>query len=246
MADGPDLSGSVDLPAVGKVKKSYVAIAGAAVAGIVGWAWWSRRASAAPAAPSEPVADPRTGSEGSGGGYVNPGGIEPDPPSGDGAPRTDQEWIARALEKVTWYEPGFLSSALAKYLDKKPVKPAEADLIREVWAHVGKPPSGSIPIIPEGTTATPPTGVVLGAPTNLRVLGSTRDSVTLAWNPADNAKSYTVHRGPAPYSNYGVGLLTVMSWKGLKPNTAYTFSVRSKGADGQEKSSSVITARTAK
>src|SRR3982751_5507662 len=37
------LQGDVTVPVVGRTKKAYVAIAGAAVAGLVGYAYWRRR-----------------------------------------------------------------------------------------------------------------------------------------------------------------------------------------------------------
>lgn len=156
------LEGTTELPGVGKVKKGYVVAGGALVVGIVGYAWWARSRSSEEAAPDF-YADTRTGSELPGDGYTNPGGIDTggDQDDGERAPRTDEEWAARVLEKLTWYEPGYVSGIIARYLANQIVTATEANVIREAWAQVGKPPGGQqIRTSPTGPTTpvtpTPP------------------------------------------------------------------------------------------
>lgn len=151
------LDGSISVGGA-QVQKKHIAVAGAAAAGVVGYAWWKRRASA-PAGDESPdyYADLRTGSDVPSDAYVNPGGGGASSPAGDDdpAPNSDPEWARRAVEMLTWYEPGHVSAVLGKYLARQPLTTEEAQLVREVWAQLGPPPSGQIAIIPAGSNATP-------------------------------------------------------------------------------------------
>lgn len=164
MSDAMNLSGSVDVPGIGKMPKGTIAVIGAGAAGIVAWAWWNRSRSAEAEEPSEGeyYADLRTGSAGSNGGYENPGGIDmaDDDDDGERAPRNNQEWSARVLEKLDWYERAYVSRIISAYLSRLEVTQEEADVIREAWAQVGRPPDGDIPIRIKGEPATPVPPVV--------------------------------------------------------------------------------------
>lgn len=133
----------VNVPAVGKVKQSYVLIGGGLVAGLVGVAWW-KRAHAPTASVTDPYADTRTGSNLPVDTAPNSGHITPTGPSSTGwqAPATDPEWAQQVVSTLSWYEQGYVSATVGKYLAGQLLTPDEATLIREAWAQVGKPPGG--------------------------------------------------------------------------------------------------------
>lgn len=242
---------TVDVPVVGKVKPAYVYAGLAAVGGVVIYAYWSRRKSDQAASAPDYYADLRTGSETPNDDFVNPAPNNSGNPGseGTGAPRTDEEWARRTVERLSWYEQGYVSQVTGKYLARQPVTPDEATLIREAWAQVGRPP-GNQPIIPVTgapgpTPPTPPTPPVPSAPLKIVAVRTTRTSVFLTWDPVPGATSYVVSQGPAPYKKFNAGARTGMDWLHLKPGSVYTFSVEAFTTTGSKRSN-VVTAHTQK
>jgi hypothetical protein len=162
------LEGTTTLPVVGTTKRSYVAVGVALVAGIAGWAWYKRvNGSDTSGDPASYYADTRTGSEVPNDAYVNPA-PNADGQSGTGiggdsvfhAPNTDPEWAQATVDKLSWYEPGYVSATVGKYLARQPLTADEQTLIREAWAQLGHPP-GNQPILASATgtgtgTSNPP------------------------------------------------------------------------------------------
>lgn len=236
MSDGGlDLSGSVDLPLIGKQPKSNVALGLAVVGGVLVYAWWKYRSGAGGGsedpAESDYYADLRTGSAGKDGGYVNPGGIEVDEPGEDGdkAPRTNQEWAARVMDKLTWYEQGYVSSTISKYLDRQRISKEAAAVVREAWAQVGRPPEGDIPILLETTPVTPlppkpPSRPVIvpKAPTGLKATKIERTSVTLDWAVMPQVAGYQAYVNGQQFGRSVIG--SDYRITGLKPGRKYTLS----------------------
>jgi hypothetical protein len=140
--------GTVDLPVIGQVPKVAVAVGGAVVVTIVGVAWW-RRQQAGTAVEYAP--DLTTGSDTGSDAYRNPAPSYSDGSAASTAPKTDQEWSARVLEKMTWLEPGYLGTILGKYLSGQALTLTEAEVVRSAWAIVGKPPGGQIIILKTDT-----------------------------------------------------------------------------------------------
>jgi hypothetical protein len=244
------VSTEVDVPAVGKVKKQYAIAGVVAVAGIVGFAWYRRSRTPADPAASDPYADTRTGSELPTDKYTNPApNGSGDSGSGWKAPTTDVEWAQAVVEKLSWYENGFVSATVGKYLARQVLTTDEQTLIREAWAQVGHPP-GNQPIVTQTTTPPPPpvTGAELGAAPVVKAIQAKRTSVVFGWTPVANATAYKATRGPGPpYAQFSLpDLRTSMEWMGLKPNTSYSFSVYAFGSAGQSKKSNVIHVRTNK
>jgi hypothetical protein len=194
----------VDVPAVGRVDQKWVIVGGTAVAVIVGVAWWRHRQAAASAVP---VVDPATGTDSTDPTYHNPNPVT----SGAGSdaqlpPANDQEWTARVMASLSWFEPGYLGNILGKYLGRQPLSLEEAAVVRVAWATDGKPPSNT-PIVLStdtstpggGTTTPPPPEGKLSAPTGLyggsgmfnRVNGKlVNNYIDWGWQPVDGADHY--------------------------------------------------------
>lgn len=247
------LEGTTDVPVVGKVKKQYVIAAGALVAGIVGYAWWKRRAGAT--APADAVdgglyADTRTGSELPTDTYTNPA-PNADGQSGTGiggdsvwhAPSTDQEWAQQALERLSWYEPGYTSAVVGKYLARQPTTPEEQTLIREAWAQIGHPP-GNQPLI----TSSTPAAATMVAPTGLHVYGIGRDWVQVDWNDVNGAKAYDVAAiGPKLGGHKATVATSSATVPILAAGTTYTIAVKAiSKADGSMGPAANVTVTTKK
>ncbi len=86
----------------------------------------------------------------------------------------------------------------------------------------------------------PETPSAPAAPEGLTVRGTTETSVTVQWNPAEGATSYEwkVALGSETAASGSVTKRNVTA-EGLKPGTAYTFSVRSMGAGTSSDFSSI-------
>lgn len=143
----------VELPGIGRVNRQWVVAGGAVVITIVGVAWWRSRSSGQ----VEVVPDSTTGSDTGSNEYSNPNPVYSD--SGTSAllaPTTDAEWAQRVTDKLTWFEPGYLSAILGKYLARQTLTTAEAEVVRTAWAYLGHPP-GNQQILPVTTASTPGT-----------------------------------------------------------------------------------------
>lgn len=220
------LEGTVDIPAVGKTKKTYLAVGVALVAGIVGFAYYRRMQGASAAAdPNSFYADTRTGSDLPTDQYVNP-----DPTAGDltgsagwKAPTTDQEWAQQAIDKLSWYENGYTSATVGKYLARQPLTADEQTLIREAWAQIGHPP-GNQPIIP-ATTGTPAVG---GAAANdikivdLRMTGNAQTRISMDWGVIGRPDLYRVFVNGVKKAEVSSSQTTI---GGLSKGTKYTVGV---------------------
>jgi hypothetical protein len=145
---------TVTVPAVGKVKKEYVWAGVAVIGGVFVFALWKRR-TAATEEVTDFYADTRTGSDLPTDEYTSPGSIDTDDEGGFQGPKTDVEWAQRVTETLTWYEPGYTSRVVGKYLAGEPLDFEEQTLIREAWAQVGKPP-GNQRIVTPTTPPVPP------------------------------------------------------------------------------------------
>lgn len=229
------LEGTTTLPVVGTTKKSYVAVGVVLVAGIVGWAYYRRTVGAAAAADGADgglYADTRTGSELPTDQYTNPApgaSGAGDDSSAWSAPKTDPEWAQRAIDALSWYEPGFVSATVGKYLARQPLTTSdEQSVIREAWAQIGRPP-GNQPIITAPTSGpgtTVPSGTHAGALdikiVQLHVVGTTRTSVTLDWSTVGRPDFYRIYVNGVQKVSRAISAGTV---GGLKAGTAYSFGI---------------------
>lgn len=152
------MSTTVNVPAVGAVKKRYLYIGAGVVVVIVGFAYYARSRGGSGGV----VVDPATGSTGSGG-YVNPvpdgpeSGVEVEQPA---IIDTNAEWGTAAITALTsvQYEPGFAAAAIGKYLAGVALTKDEATAVQVAWAMLGKPPVNPPNIILVTTGPVPGTG----------------------------------------------------------------------------------------
>lgn len=233
---------TVTLPGIGAVDQKYVYAGGAVVAGIVGYAWWRRSQEPPPASWADvDPADLIPSTE-----HVSPGGGSNLPPStGDGRPliTTNDQWAAAATDRLSsiGYTPQFVAEALGAFLARQDLSALQAAAVLAAKAQLGEPPvGGPWPVKVKGPSGgdggehTP-----LGAVTNLRATGSTRNTITLAWNAVPGATNYVVRVGgqggqpknwPAGWDSTTGTTYTV---SGLPyPGTAYWISVNAeRGTD---------------
>lgn len=167
------MAATIELPAVGPVKREVVVV-GAAGVGLVGIIWWRRARESAAAEPlaEEPTAEAGDYAAGVDA-YANPAGgstvvggsavteIDPD----DMPPTSNPQWATRAVGKLSdvGWDPMLTTKALAKYLTRTHLgSSAEVEIVRAAVAMVGPPPVGEFSILmpvtpakPSGSTTTP-------------------------------------------------------------------------------------------
>lgn len=130
---------TIDVPAVGKVNKTYVYVGLAGAAGIVGYAWWTR--SRRPATPTWDVDSvgeteyraPQGGGTNSSYTGEKPAGIN-----------SNTQWATAAVEYLQQggTEFGLASVAVGKFLLRQPLSPNEENAIKAVIGPLGEPPEG--------------------------------------------------------------------------------------------------------
>lgn len=157
--------GTVKLPVVGRIRKTWVMVGAAVAVGIVGYAWWARARGAdalgdAADVAEEPMGEIPAGTSTTPGLAQNyePATVDPD----DLPPTTNDEWSRRAvayLRDELYYNPATAAAALGKYLARQPLVPAEQDIVRTALGVLGKPPVGEYSVIPvpKPPTTPPPT-----------------------------------------------------------------------------------------
>lgn len=216
---------TVDVPAVGRVKKQYVYVSGALIIGVVGYAYWARSNSApvdVPAYTEGDVTDQGVTdtSGGAAGASANSGGASHDNST---TPDTDAEWVQQANEALGGaFDSAALATALGKYITHQPMSSAEADMVRAAIGMVGYPPGGRYPI----DTATGSNPSTLAAPTNLRVQAHDSGSITIGFDPVAGAEYYRAYRSGASTNvgstDAGNHFIRIT---GLEPNKEYSFQI---------------------
>lgn len=144
-------SGTVNVPGLGSMKRNHVLILVAVAVGVVGYAYWQRGRNA------EPVyldpAELNYGDDLPAGASTTPGIVEYNNTEDDdptyGAPRTNNEWSSRAIERLSYlnYDGQMVATAIGKYLARQQLSQAEADVIRTIHGLIGRPPEGDYPIL---------------------------------------------------------------------------------------------------
>ncbi|TDC20620.1 hypothetical protein E1265_21355 [Streptomyces sp. 8K308] len=149
---------TMDIPGIGNVPRTYVYVGGAVVVGIVGYAWFTRE----PEIPVEYPVDEGDIGDGDDS-YENPapgGSTVPSEPTDPELlpPTTNADWFRRAvayLESIG-YEASTVSAALGRYLDRRQLTSAQADIVRQAIGAIGPVPVGTYFILVQGTTPTTP------------------------------------------------------------------------------------------
>ena len=231
----------VNIPKVGKTKKSWVWAAMAVAGGFVVWKWYtaSKSADSEVSYTTDYVSEPLpTGGAGAAGGSGNVqyAGSTTDNTSDD-VIDTNAEWTNRAAELLSnaGYDPATVYSALGDYLAQAPLTSSEQTIVRAALAAVGNPPTGGPYVIKEQVGE-----VTLTAPAGLKATTTTFNSVTLSWSSVTGAGGYYVYRSGMTSNPIQVSGTTA-TIVGLEPNTTYTFQVAAYTTTGKAgpKSSSV-------
>jgi hypothetical protein len=178
-----------------QLNRKTVYIAGAAAVGIVGYAWWTRK----PIVPDEVVTEDELDAIGDE--RIPTTGVPYDPNTG--APSsgivTNAEWTQFATDRMLslGYDPLAVSDALGKFLDRKPLSAAEANLARAAMGQAGEPPVGRPWTVIQETV---PASVGMGAPAGFKAMligwRSSTPIYRLSWGPVQGAKDYhLIHVG---------------------------------------------------
>lgn len=219
-----------------KFPKTGVYVAGAVTVGIVGYAWFTRGRAVAEEEPVEELPEPVEPPTDEPGFTVTGGG----PPPG-----TNADWSELAKDRLIaiGIEPLGLSSAIGKFLARKPLNKTEADLVRQAISAAGYPPeNGPWVIIEEtpGSTVPPgggPSPVVKPktAPSSVRAVPGRHATATITWTKVPGATSYEIRRETrttaSGWVNVGNTLKHVATARVRTP-TPYAWRVRGKNAAG--------------
>lgn len=233
------MAGTIAIPGTKrKFPKTAVYIAGAGVAGFVGYAWFTKGSSETPTAPAEEIPEP----------------VEPptDTPGftatvpGQGPPISNADWGELAVERLIniGLSGPAVSSAIGKFLQKKPLTAIEADLVQQAIRAAGYPPQGGpwsviAEPLPPPVAAQPVPGTVR----NLRA-SSTRTQITASWDYPSSAGETAIkfhvefYGGAAGGGSFVVSSTDVISPTAksvntLRPNHPYGVRVRAHGANGK-------------
>jgi hypothetical protein len=246
------MEGSVDLPAVGQVKKRYIYIPAAAAAAFVVYRWYaaSKESADQPAASdglytSSDLSDYGLSTTGGATNVTGNTGSTVTDGTNPNAIDDNAEWTQKAVELLgnAGYDSATVYAALGEFLARRSLDSAEASIARSALAAAGQPPvGGPYSVIEAATTGTATPGTVTG----LRVTKTGTNYVNLAWTPVTGVTQYDVYRSGAgnTASRAGAGSTTIY---GLQPNTTYTFQVAGVGSTGKvgPKSASVSGKTTA-
>lgn len=245
-------TGTVDVPAVGRVKKVYVLVPAGIAAAYVAWRWYSASQAASDAPP--PGADglysssdlSEYGLSTTGGATTVTGNAGSTVTDGTNPNAIDDnaEWTERVLERLgnQGYNGQVVAAAVGEFLARRSLDPAEARIARAALAVAGQPPvGGPYPVLEAAATGT----TTLAAPTGLKVTKVGTSSVSLAWTTVPGASEYAVYRSDTGSMTVRAtgGSVTIY---GLKPYTPYSFQVAAVGSGGKvgPKSSQVNTKTT--
>ena len=247
------MSGTVDVPVAGKIKKKYVLIPAGIALAYVTYRWYLASQEPAP----DPTADGIYSSEdlseyglSTSGGATNvtgnTGSVVTDG-TNPNAIDTNAAWSQKATELLTnmGYDPMTVGNALGAFLARQSLDKAEATIARAALAQVGQPPqNGPYSVIEEAGAGTG----TLPAPANLRrSIPPLADRIYLKWDPVPGAAWYWIYRSDMGQAEAaGISSDTVHTANGLKPNTSYSFTVVAVNSLGKKgPASNTFTDRTA-
>lgn len=230
---GLNLKGSVDVPVIGNVDKRVLLAVGGLGAVFVGYKWYQSRSAAAydPAAEAvDPgMEDPGilpavAGAVREDNGYGLDDGSNPNSTDSYGFKgTTNSQWTqyttTQLVQSDRWSYTDVVT-ALGNFIANKALTSDQQAIVQAAIALAGYPPEGSHTIIPGGDTK------ITVAPTGLKVVSTTENSVTLTWTKVAGAQSYRMYRSGSS-SNVGAtdGANNTITVGGLQPNTEYSFQV---------------------
>lgn len=233
------LEGQVDVPAVGKVKKTYILIPAGLAAAYVAWRWYqaSQAGAEAPAGSdglytSSDLSEYGLSTTGGATTVTGNTGSTVTDATNPSAVNTNDQWNERAVERLSdsGYDPQTVRAALGEFLARRSLDSAEASIARAALAAAGQPPEGRpwsvIEAATTGGTAT------LAAPTGVKVTSTASTTVTLSWSAVTGAREYYVWRndlGADAIRSAG----TSITLHGLTPNKGYRVQVAAVGTTGK-------------
>lgn len=213
-------------------QKKVLAVVAVGAGAYIAWRWFQTGTASGESAVTSGV-DAETAGTGVIGSNV--GGSENVGNSGsvaEGVIASNDKWFAEAVDRLSnaGWSGTAVQSALGDFLTGQALNSDEAKIVRAaVGAMGGYPPQGPT-TIKEAAGSAPSDESKLKAPTGLKVLSKTSNSVTLAWTAVTGAKSYRVYR-KGVIENVGASEDTKIVVGGLQPGTSYTFYVAA-GLDG--------------
>jgi hypothetical protein len=226
------MTGTVDVPGAGKMKKVYIYVPAGLAAVYVGWRWYQAKQDAA-AAPEQSdgtytTADVSDYGLSTTGGATNvtgnTGSTETDATNPNSID-TNAEWTQKAVELLgnAGYDSATVYAALGEFLARRALDKSEASIARAALAAAGQPPVGGPYSVQEEAGAG--TGT-LPAPTNLRAWDVTNSSqVGMQWDGVPGAMFYRVYRTDLGTEPVGDSIDTKFWAKGLSANHSYSFYV---------------------
>jgi hypothetical protein len=234
------LEGTVDVPAVGRVKKRYVVIPAGLAAVYVAFRWYQARQEGDEPAPgadglysSSDLSEYGLSTTGGSTTVTGNTGSTVTDATNPNVINDNAQWTERAVEKLTnqGFDGQAIYLALGEFLARRSLDKTEAAIARAALAAAGQPPvNGPYSVIEAATTAP----AELKPPTGLKVTATTANSVTLAWDPVVGAGYYRVYRSGSS-TNVGAtdaGNKSIVI-SGLQPNTEYTFYVAADTTTGK-------------
>jgi hypothetical protein len=237
--------GTVEVPKVGKVKKTYLYVAVGGVGLYVAWRWYSASSggSQADTGAATPAAEDTMAPSGVGdylGGNVQYAGTTTDATSST-AIDTNAEWTADAVDRLSSaYDQTAIYSALGDYLARRPLTTAEQTIVRAAVAASGAPPVGGPYTVIEQIGDT-----TLAAPTGVKVDSTTSTTAHLTWSAVTGAQSYRIYRTDTGSAVAGAGSGTSGTVAGLTPNKTYHFQVAALSSLGKTGTkSAAVTGKT--
>lgn len=223
----------VEVPKVGKLKKSYVIGAVSIAGAYVLYRYYQAHQAAANAPVVTPPDSLGNDLNPTGGGAPVGSQLGVADPNATPAPLTNAQWTQAAEQYLVsvGYDPSTAAAVLGKYLDRQPLTTSEQTIVRAALAGAGSPPGGTYSVIP----ASSPTVADTAPPTGLHVPIKTSNYIDLAWNPVAGAAKYTLYRnGTAIYT----GASTFRPDSNLVSGHTYTYAVSSYNSAGKESAKS--------
>ncbi len=231
------MTDQVDIPKVGPVNKKVLIGVGVALAGFLAWRYYLAGSGAAPADEGAAAEDA---------GYEDGGTIPAvegatdwygsgSSSSGDTTSSTSQalttnaawsQYASNQLVALDVASGSDIATALGNYLAGRPLTSAQQAIVQAAIAYAGYPPVGTHVVVPGGDTD------ITVAPTGLKVIGQSPNSVTLSWVAVAGASFYDVYRSGAASNAVRSGA-TSATISGLNPNTSYTFQVAAVSGSGK-------------
>lgn len=228
------MAATLTLPVVGSVPRVAVIGVGAAGAAFVGYRYWLARNGTGDTGDDSTVSDGDFGAIDSAIPDVlgavsdtNSYGSDTGEDTTTSTITTNAAWSQAAVSQLeqsdTWSYTDIVT-ALGNYLGSRPLTTTQTQIVQAAIAIQGYPPVGSFSLIPGGATT------LTTAPTGLRLVSSTKNTATVAFNPVAGAASYRAYRGLG--ANVGSAVNPQIEVVGLSPNTTYKIYVRAVTASG--------------